>query len=150
MNYLVTVLTLTVLGDPTRPQAVNLLGLVPRTGIETLPICEQVIAKAMNDGSRERNAHFSFACLKMSMELDSKTLIPQPSAANPAPFKPSEKPTVAVAHLINRAGKETPTQVLYIVRLSDFLSEGFAMGLCQNLIASMTEMHYTCEAYDPH
>jgi len=150
MNYLVTVLTLTVLGDPTRPQPVNLLGLVPRSGIETLPICEQIIAKAMNDGSRERDAHFSFACLKMSMDLDSNTLIPQPSAANPAPFKPSEKPTVALAHLINRAGKETPTQVLYIVRLSDFLSEGFAMGLCQNLIASMTEMHYTCEAYDSH
>jgi len=150
MNYLVTVLTLTVLGDPTRQQPVNLLGLVPRTGIETLPICEQIIAKAMNDGSRESDARFSFACLRMSMDLDSKTLIPLSSAANPEPFKPSEKPTVAVAHLINRAGKETPTQVLYIVRLSDFLSEVFAMGLCQNLIASMTEMHYTCEAYDSH
>jgi hypothetical protein len=55
-----------------------------------------------------------------------------------------------VAHLISRAGAETPTQVLYIVRLSDFLSEGFAMGLCRNLIASMTEMHYSCESYDPH
>jgi hypothetical protein len=147
MNYLVTVLTLTVLGDPSRAQPANLLALLPRGAIEPLPICQQIIAKAMNDSSHQADPRFTFACIKTSLDLDPKTLTQLPSAVNPAPFTPIEKPTLAVAHMVGPGGKEYRLDVLLLFRLSDFLSESFAMGLCRNLIATMTEIHYSCETY---
>jgi hypothetical protein len=147
MIYLLTVLTLTVIGDASRAQPTHLLALLPRGPIEPLPICQQIVAKAMNDSSHAADPRFTFDCLKISLDLDPKTLLQLPSTTNPAPFIPAEKPTLAVAHMVGPGGKEFPRDVLLIFRLSDFLSESFAMGLCQNLIATMTEIHYSCEPY---
>jgi len=145
MNYWVTILSMTVLSDPSRPGPINLLALLSRTATDTLPMCQQIIAKAMNAQSQESNSPFTFACVKTSMELDPKTLVQVPSAANPAPFKPTEPPTIAVAHLTDPSGEHHEIGVFEVFRLSDFMSEGFAMSLCSQLIAGISDVHYSCE-----
>jgi hypothetical protein len=148
MNYWVTVLTMSVLADPSRQQPINLLAILSRTATDSLPMCQEIVAKAMNTQSHEANSPFTFTCSKTSIDLDPKTLSVTPSVNDPAPFKPTEPPTVAVAHLTDASGEQREIDVFEIFRLSDFMSEGFAMNLCTQLIVGISEVHYTCEPDD--
>jgi hypothetical protein len=148
MNYLVTVLTLSTLGTASAQQPVNLIAILARTAADTLPMCEQLIAKAMNDQSTGSAPHFTFACSRTWMDLNPATLTVMPSAANPSPFRPPEKPTVAIAHTTDPSDTRHAVAVFELFRLADLMSDGFVLKLCTQLITGITEVHYTCEPDD--